>query len=660
MREEDFIELDFDEEQSESIEQPRLEKKDSNRKKGRFFVSYPKKKRQTDVEKEEEIEKSVPEIDLNAETVLEDTYTEIATDIDSMNTGLEEDVIEEQNIIEEPELLKETEEEEAEALDRVEEPYEFEVKEVLLPGVEDLPDFDGGDVYGISPEESSVKKGLSAVPKERTKITWYLTLPFITLILLIPGVGIVGAGVLLYLRYKNYGVDQQVNDLTTAYILLVACLIIAFWAIYFIVAIFGHTEEPPQEAVPGQAEREAAESLARKEAEEKEQQEAEARLRTSAQADIGLEKIQDITEGVAEDTLEAIESLTAEENTAPGDDTGNLWDAFLNKLIGDTAQEDQAYIDNVAADLQELSVLGDGSAQYSLQKLAAEVTLFSASYDDRFLGERQALFAFMSNYQGMQLDNQTFNLKSSLIDMFSGTVHWDATLDNTQYRYIGSIEDGMPQGMGVVLVASSVNNNTYIPLYAGTFVNGTLEGYGMAFKENSGYYGILYEGYFSAGKYAGKGTAYEIPSSVNFQNRLSMQDMAGNQYTADEVNEILNAYAVRYSGAMHVYEAERALYAYIDVPVLMPVVTERGRFAKGNLNGYCIQYGSFGIRQYAGILKNGVRSGLGTSYYADGAIEYDGEWKNGRYHGTGTLYNPDGSIWYDGEFSGGDIKAITQ
>ena len=543
------------------------------------------------------------------------------------------------------------------------------VKEIPVPGAEALPDFNSGNVYGAASEVSSGDEALSAIPKEREKIAWYLTLPFITGVLLIPVAGIIAAGILLYVRYKKYGHESQVKDLTTVYILLVICLMLGFLAVYCLAQYFQNQGDDVKETVSGQAEREAAESLAREEAEQREQEELEAWLRTSAQADIGLEEIElTISESYMEtgegtDTSDTtLEAEVSGENTETEgvEESAGFWEAFIDKLTGSTGEEDQEYLDLVAADMQELAISGDSCAQYSLMRLASQVTLFTASYDDRFFGERQVLFSFMSSYHGTQMDSQTFHLKSSLADMFTGTVHWDATLDNTMYRYLGTISDGMPQGMGVVLVASAVNSNTYIPLYAGTFVNGTLEGYGMEFKENNGVYGVVYEGYFSGGKYAGRGTAYEIPSAVSFQNRLSAQDLAGNQYTFDEITNILNSYTSRYTSAMNAYQSDGISYAYLDVPIVTPVITDRGRYQKGKLNGYGIYYGNFGIREYAGILKNNVRSGLGTSYYDNGCIEYDGEWKNNNFHGEGILYNADGSVWYQGEFANGDIKPVTQ
>ncbi len=556
------------------------------------------------------------------------------------------------------------------------------VQEIPVPGAESLPDFHSGQIYG-EPVGEAGNTGLSAIPKEREKIRWYLSLPFITLVLFIPIAGIIAGGVLLYLRYRQYHEDQQVSDLTTVYIILAICMLLLITGVYGIAHWVQQRGDDVQETVSGQSDREAAESQAREEAEEREKEELEAWLRTSAQADIGLEEIVIVTKEPSDESAEQEGSQAPEESkdgaeqnpgesaaessgedleSGEGDieETPGFWESFLDKLTGKTEEADQEYLDNVASDLQEFTISGDGCAQYSLIRLASNVTLFSAAYDDRFFEERYALFTFMQSYHGSQVDNKTFYLKSSLADMFSGTVHWDATLDKTQYRYLGVIADGVPQGMGVVLVPSTANANTYIPLYAGTFVNGTLEGYGMAFKENNGYFGIAYEGYFSGGKYSGRGTIYETPSSVNFQNRLSMTDAAGNRYTAEEVSGILNAYAARYYNTMTAYQAENTLYACLDVPMVTPVIAERGRYEKGKANGYCIRYGSFGIRQFAGIMKNNVRSGQGISYYANGRIQYDGEWKSGGYHGRGILYNEDGSIWYEGEFANGDIKPVVQ
>ncbi len=632
---------------------------------------------ESDIEEQEsQSEKSEPDI-----KVQEHQSEELAADIEEQENQLDEDALQ----IEVREIYIGEEDSEEDFLNEVEElsapgtidSFFGNVVEIPLPGVEELPDFGSGSLYGEGEDTSGREAGLTAIPKEREKIRWYLSLPFISCVLLVPVLGIAAGGVLLYIRYKTYRDDQQTNDLTTVYIFLAVCLMILFLAVYCIAKLFQSSGDDPQETTHAQSDREAAESLAREEAEEREKEELEAWIRTSAQADIGLEEIEFVTKVPAEEsgaepgesqgTLSPEESgeewvtepETGSEAESP-EGTEGFWSAFLDKLMGNSEEQDIEYLNNVEMDLKELSVSGDTCAQYSLTKLASEVTLFTASYDDRFDEERQALFNFMASYHGMQIDNQTFYLKSGLMDMFNGTVHWDATLDKTIYRYIGTIEDGMPQGMGVVLVASGVNPNTYIPLHAGTFVNGTMEGYGMTFRENSGFYGVVYEGYYTGGKYSGRGALYDIPSSVNFQNRLSMEDMAGSRYTGEEISAILNAYAARYSNALQISQGDGMLYAALNVPVVVPVITERGRYEKGNTNGYCIRYGSFGIRQYAGILKKGVHSGPGISYYENGRIKYDGEWKYGNYHGSGILYHEDGSIWYEGEFASGDIKSVQQ
>ncbi len=751
MREDEFIELDFGEDEPESEETSGSDKQSKPTENGRFFVSYPFKKSEENVPAEEAWDAHMEENDMDTQSDGDVTEEGIPLDGDMTEEGipldgdmteegipldgdvteegilldgdmteegipLDGDMTEEETLAEgdvaedriwseedmelesfpegetediqepadeggtagevsedmpedpvsEEELINE--ESFIDGITEMSDPEQIEdfydvVREVPMPGAEDLPEHGNGGVYGAV-NEFSTEEGLSAIPKDLEKIVWYLTLPFISGVLLIPVVGIIAAGVLLYYRYKKYGHESQVKDLTTVYILLVVCLLIGFLAVYCLTQAFQSAGSHVKETVSGQAEREAAESLARKEAEEREREEQEAWLRTSAQADIGLEEIQiSGSESVQESGEEPDGTLEAEasgENTESAEETEGFLDSFLNSLTGNTEEKDQEYLDRVAADMQELSISGDSCAQYSLTRLASPLTLFTAAYDDCFFGERQALISFMSSYHGIQLDNQIFYLKTSFLDMFNGVVHWEATLDNTMYRYVGTVANGAPQGMGVVLVASSVNSNTYIPLYAGTFVNGTMEGYGMEFKENSGFFGIVYEGYFSGGKYSGRGTAYEIPSSVNYQNRLSMQDMAGNQYTSEEISYILNEYSARYTNAMNAYQSEDTLYAYLDAPIVIPVITERGRYEKGKLNGYCICYGNFGIREYAGILKNGVRSGVGISYYDDGSMAYNGEWKNNNYHGTGTLYNADGSVWYEGEFANGDIKPVEQ
>ena len=66
---------------------------------------------------------------------------------------------------------------------------------------------------------------------DRPEVVWYLKLPFITVFALIPVIGWLIAGLLLYQRYQKYGYDEQTRELTKAYVLCIVCLIIAGWII---------------------------------------------------------------------------------------------------------------------------------------------------------------------------------------------------------------------------------------------------------------------------------------------------------------------------------------------------------------------------------------------------------------------------------------------
>ena len=529
-------------------------------------------------------------------------------------------------------------------------------------------------------------------------IAWYLKLPWITIVVLIPVIGWLAAGILLYQRYQRYGYDEQTRELTKAYVLCIVCLIVSGWIIAAVALRPGRSRPAASQegvqtiAVTEPAERQAAESLAREEAEKKESEAEQAQLRSSAQANIGLEHatvkqpvpvpiaegetaLEGETESMPEDGSQPVQETRSEAGSAAesakgqegssvipknGEEEKNVWRTVLDRLTGNDRELGEAFGANAEADREELEGSGDSIAWYSLQQLSSAASVLTARYDDRFQAERDAVFAFMSGYQGMEISNQTFNLRTNFFDMFQQTVHWEATLDQTPYRYLGTITDGLPQGMGVVLTISSANPNTYIPLYAGTFVNGSLEGYGMTFRDNGGYYGIVHEGYYVAGKYAGRGTSYVIPSYAGYQSRMQQVDSLGVQYSNEEISSVLAEYTMRYNTAMNLYQGEQQMYTYIDVPMLTPIVTERGRYDNGSQTGYFVQYGSFGQRVYAGVLRKGVRSGPGIAYFPNGQVQYDGEWRNGRYNGTGVLYQEDGNIRYSGEFLNGDIKPVSQ
>lgn len=678
MRDDDIIELDLGEEDPVIYEKPLKQES----------VSAPEEisietEKEPEQETPAEVEQPADEEDMpeeSSETVTEPPAEEVQIPADTAVTAEEEaflwEGLDPETDIYEVDPVTGEPIEEGIGQDRSkmqqEIPEEEESEEELFP--EEVVEEEDG--WGEEPEEDNrpyiPRTDLfTAIPENHIDVEWYLSLPFLTALLFVPVVGWIAVGYLLYLRRTKYRGSMQIRNENNAFIFVVLIILILICVVYLIVALFsddsGNPVNQSRPAVTEHDDRDAAESQARAEAESREQAELEEQQRTLAHADIGVERPEssgspsqgEEPEGSAAETETSDESQPAEtgesvpETKKEDDFFGSLWDRLTG---GKGEEEEEISIEQAEADRQEFAALGDYTARYSLQRLASPVTVMTALYDERFYGERQVLFSFMSGYHGVEISNLSINVKPKTVVLVGSNQNWEATVNPTRYRYVGSLENGQPNGLGVVLIASSVNPNTYIPYYAGTFVNGILNGYGMIFQEYDGGLGITYEGFFEGGRYCGKGSTY-LPANVsNYTQRLSMTDSAGAWYTPEEVNSILNSCVARFGSAMSAYQAEGQIYAYMDAPLAVPIITESGRYKDGRTFGYCIQYGPFGRRNYAGILRSGSRTGQGVSYYENGAVEYDGEWKGSKFNGYGILYTEDGVVRYEGEFQGGDIK----
>ena len=157
------------------------------------------------------------------------------------------------------------------------------------------------------------------------------------------------------------------------------------------------------------------------------------------------------------------------------------------------------------------------------------------------------------------------------------------------YYYIGEIRDGKPEGKGVVYDRDNVIRQE------GTYKNGELNGFGIAYVDGQKFY----EGNFVNGESNGK----------------------GKQYAFGEV----------------AYE---------------------GDFSQGKRHGKGTLFNSLDHSKYVGDFRNDTMEGTGI-LYIDNKKRFEGEYKNGKFHGNGVYYDENGGVAFSGRFENGLIAYET-
>ena len=271
--------------------------------------------------------------------------------------------------------------------------------------------------------------------------------------------------------------------------------------------------------------------------------------------------------------------------------------------------------------------------------------------------------------------------------------------------YIGDMKDNKPDGYGILYErvyacledgflkisdTGRVGENeygVYTPIYAGEFRDGKFDGFGYKYmtakemaknvvevydepyffikptKEILGTYEeiqkvvidevspCIYEGFFSKGKYNGKGNEY-VYGITAYYGGLSKDELLDGVCTEQQYQEIFDSQDLENSNE----ESQIGMIMGImhTTPNLDYLNILSGTYKNGKANGEFHIYGNDYLI-YEGNIKNDSRNGKGISYfYGTKQIEYDGQWRKGEYHGNGTLYRRDGSIEYDGEWANGD------
>lgn len=303
-------------------------------------------------------------------------------------------------------------------------------------------------------------------------------------------------------------------------------------------------------------------------------------------------------------------------------------------------------------------------------------TMFNCQYPKDFSADRSKVLKKVQELNGKIVNEKTINVE------VKKDVEFKQTLDLSTYKYFGSIKNGKPDGLGVILQPADIVTGLqsfqlpycYLPVLAGNFKDGKLNGYGMEI----GFNGIDMEGTYKDGKLNGDGIVYNN-DEIAITNFDVWED-------PDTFSSIREEYCLKkYESSLSViddnaydyidtYEGGNGLII-VDYPVIQPNVFCQGTFSKGKASGKQTVYhpnykmnqstmlyepinknSVYGPLYYNGNTKNDLKNGKGTTYYANGKIQYEGEFKNNKYHGKGTLYNEDGSVKHKGKFKNGDIQ----
>ena len=225
-----------------------------------------------------------------------------------------------------------------------------------------------------------------------------------------------------------------------------------------------------------------------------------------------------------------------------------------------------------------------------------------------------------------------------------GDDYYSLTSDESEYTYVGGMEDNRPSGFGVLKIWS-IDAGEPLRMYCGNFSKGRYDGEGVKFGDYSAstiswavsaledrvsnikeyLENISYIGNFSDGEATGYGMRIISPDLYDYANTIH----AG---TEEDVEA---------------FERNRT-----DLGIAI------GTFTKGVMGGSDCKLYSQGFLWYEGGMKDDYPNGDGTMYYpCSYQIEYQGHWRNSEYDGEGTLYDEDGEIIYEGEWKNGDYAS---
>lgn len=260
----------------------------------------------------------------------------------------------------------------------------------------------------------------------------------------------------------------------------------------------------------------------------------------------------------------------------------------------------------------------------------------------RFPKEEAELNSWFETYDG--------DLCYVKTDQLFGENVYKRTSERSKYLYMGAFEDNTATGYGMLFKAADAlepiltyDDHPYDLLYAGHFMDGRCDGFGIQFRTSKIGCQILHEycpyeygteqykqylmlwsnyaeyiGDFSKGKMTGKGNRFFlVTAEYDFLHGITKST---DNYDIDDP------------------------HFAIDI----------GEFKNGEPNGKIKCY-ALGDILYDGEMKDGRYDGYGKLYHSDGTtLKYEGHFKNDQYHGEGTSYSETGEVVYSGDWKYGD------
>ena len=267
----------------------------------------------------------------------------------------------------------------------------------------------------------------------------------------------------------------------------------------------------------------------------------------------------------------------------------------------------------------------------------------------------------MADADGRIVEDESGNILEPFYKIAVTTANDIAQSDDWfNYYYYGDMKDNRPNGQGIILtkVSPSIDMALFLPVYAGNFQNGILDGYGIKFYQDSG---IEVEGEFLIDDLGAdfEGIVPEGKVISYYQNDIN--EIAKNGSIPEED---LDYYS-------HMQYSNRS--AVLNYPILQPSVNIEGEYQEewltGDIKEYYYNYqfnlndqkyhkmenSVYGPLKYEGEMEHDDYSGKGEVFYLNGQTAFKGNLSDGLFDGEGKIYTKDGKLIYKGQFKGGYI-----
>lgn len=396
----------------------------------------------------------------------------------------------------------------------------------------------------------------------------------------------------------------------------------------------------------------------------------ESESNTEVQAESGAETTEETTlETTEETTLEAT-AETATGTTNPASDAKTTVTKKQNinaEIYYGSRRSTKTYVSKYAGDPYN----GDSSYDY----------MFNWEWPETFKREREEIFGLLK-----ELDNYVIGTEEEVIrDGFQFLEHksdnsFQISLEGPSYLYYGGMKGQIPDGKGVLFYPggfiesySEGTENVLYPVFAGTFKEGSIKGYGIDFGwlKYPEYRNIISEGYFddtiNNGEISYYGPMYG-DGITYYEHRCDTDFHADIFEPVIITNRIMNKPSVHFEGyfvnseptdhvsvfginklTKHEYDNNLGKYRYIDLPAPLK---DPGDVSGRSCYGWLLCDGAY----QDGKIREG------TYYNPDGTIfvgsffdaseqlhaDSDGNLKYVSFDGEGKLYDANGVLRFEG------------